>query len=107
MNKQMSLSALSDELSRVWTRKWKFLAEIDRCMADYQTIYDKMFYLIVTAADSQRRAADDALADFRRFLRCLPGTKEAAVILGTGTWDKDGVYRHPATPEAYEMERSL
>ena len=66
-----------------------------------------LFYLIVTAAEPQRRAADDALADFRRFLRCLPGTKEAAVILGTGTWDKDGVYRHPATPEAYEMERSL
>ena len=107
MNKQMSLSALSDELSRVWTREWKYLSEIDHCMVDYQTSYDKTFYLIVTAADPQRRAADDALADFRRFLRCLPGAKEAAVILGTGTWDKDGVYRHPATPEAYEMERSL
>ena len=107
MNKQMSLSALSDELSRVWTREWKYLSEIDHCMVDYQTSYDKTFYLIVTAADPQRRAADDALADFRGFLRCLPGAKEAAVILGTGIWDEDDVYRHPATPEAYEMERSL
>ena len=30
MNKQMSLSALSDELSQVWTKKREFLAEIDR-----------------------------------------------------------------------------
>ena len=30
MNKQMSLSALSDELSQVWTKKREFLAEIGR-----------------------------------------------------------------------------
>ena len=30
MNKQMSLSALSDELSQVRTKKREFLAEIDR-----------------------------------------------------------------------------
>lgn len=63
--------------------------------------------LAAVDAEPQRRAADEVLADFRRFLRCLPGTKEAAVILGTGIWNKDDVYRHPATPEAYEMERSL
>lgn len=103
----MSLSTLSDELSQVRTRKQGFLAEIDRCMTDYQVIHGKTFYLIVSAADPQRRAADEVLADFRRFLRCLPGTKEAAVILGTGTWDKDDAYRHPAMPESYEMERSL
>ncbi len=54
-------------------------------MTDYQAIHGKTFYLIVSAADPQRRAADEVPADFRRFLRCLPGTKEAAVILGTGT----------------------
>ncbi len=96
----MSLSTLSDELSQVRTRKQEFLAEIARCMTDYQAIHGKTFYLIVSAADPQRSAADKVLTDFRRFLRCLPGTKEAAVILGTGTWDKDVVYRHPAMPEA-------
>ena len=30
MNKQLSLSALSDELSQVRTKKREFLAEIDR-----------------------------------------------------------------------------
>lgn len=42
-------------------------------MTDYQAIHGKTFYLIVTAADPQRRATDEALADFRGFLRCLPG----------------------------------
>lgn len=45
-------------------------------MTDYQAIHGKTFYLIVTAADPQRRAADEALADFRGFLRCLPGAKK-------------------------------
>ncbi len=69
----MSLSTLSDELSQVRTRKQEFLAEIDRCMADCQAVHDKIFYLIVTAADPQRSAADEVLADSRGFLRCLPG----------------------------------
>ena len=82
-------------------------AMIDRCMADYQSIRDKTFYLIVTAADPQRSAADETLADFRGFLRCLPGAKEAGAILGVGTWDKGDVYRHPCLKEAFEMGRSV
>ncbi len=80
---------------------------IDRCLADYQAIKDKIFYLIVTAADPQHSAADETLADLRGYLRCLPGAKEAGVIFGTGTWDKGDVYRHPALKQAYEMGRSI
>ena len=80
---------------------------IDRCLADYQAIQHKTFYLIVTAAEPLHRAADETLADFRGFLRCLPGAKEAGVILGTGTWDKGDVYRHPALKQAYEMGKEL
>lgn len=80
---------------------------IDRCLADYQAIANKRFYLIVTAADPQHTAADETLADFRGYLRCLPGAREDGVIWGTGTWDKGDVYRHPALKEAYEMGRSI
>ena len=80
---------------------------IDRCFADYQAIRDKIFYLIVTAADPQHTASDETLADLRGYLRCLPGAKEAGVIFGTGTWDKGDVYRHPALKQAYEMGRSF
>ena len=49
----------------------------------------------------------ETLADFRGYLRCLPGAKEAGVIFGTGTWDKGDVYRHPSRKQAYEMGRSI
>ena len=80
---------------------------IDRCLADYQAIKNKTFYLIVTAADPQHTAAEETLADFRGYLRCLPGAKEAGVVFGTGTWDKGDVYRHPSLKQAYEMGRSI
>ena len=80
---------------------------IDRCLAGYQQIRDKTFYLIVTAADPQHAAAEETLADFRGYLRCLPGAKEAGVIFGTGTWDKGDVYRHPALKQAYETGQSI
>lgn len=80
---------------------------IDRCLADYIAIKDKTFYLIVTAADPQHSAADETLADFRGYLRCLPGAKEAGMILGTGTWDKGDVYRHPSLEQAYKMGKDI
>ena len=80
---------------------------IDRCFADYRSIKDKTFYLIVTAAEPSHSAAETALADMRGFLRCLPGAKEAGVILGTGTWDKGDVYRHPSLKQAYEMGKEI
>ena len=80
---------------------------IDRFLADYQSIRNKTFYLIVTAADPQHSAADETLADFRGYLRCLPDAKEAGVIFGTGTWDKGDVYRHPALKQAYETGKEI
>ena len=80
---------------------------IDRCLAGYQEIRNKTFYLIVTAADPQHSTADETLADFRGYLRCLPGAKEAGVIFGTGTWDKGDVYRHPSLKQAYEMGKGI
>ena len=80
---------------------------IDRCLADYMAISGKTFYLIVTSAEPLHSAADTTLADFRGFLRCLPGAKEAGVVLGTGTWDKGDVYRHPSMKQAYEMGKRI
>ena len=80
---------------------------IDRCYPNYRELSDKKFYLIVTAADSEHKAADETLADFRGFLRCLPNATEIGAILGTGTWDKGDVYRHPSLQETYEAGRSL
>lgn len=80
---------------------------IDRCFADYRSIRNKTFYLMVTAAEPDHSAAETTLSDMRGFLRCLPGAKEAGVILGTGTWDKGDVYRHPSLKQAYEMGKDI
>ena len=39
--------------------------------------------------------------------RCLAEAREGGVLLGTGTWDKGDVYRHPCLKQAYEMGRSI
>ena len=80
---------------------------IDRCLADYMAIENKTFYFIVTAAEPLHSAADATLEDFRGFLRCLPGAREAGVVFGTGTWDKGDVYRHPSMQQAYEAGKNI
>ncbi len=78
---------------------------IDRCFSRYQEMGGKELYFIVTAADPQRKAAEETLAGLRGFLRCLPDAKESGVIYGTGAWDKGDIYRHPAYEQAYAMGR--
>ena len=80
---------------------------IDRCLVDHKSISGKRFYFIITAADPQHEAADETLAAFRGFLRCLPDAKEAGVVYGTGTWDKGDIYQHPSYQQAYEMGRQV
>ena len=77
---------------------------IDRCLADYRgqnLLPDRH------GRRPQHSAAEETLADFRGFLRCLPGAREAGVVYGTGTWDKGDVFRHSAHNQAYEMGKEL
>lgn len=80
---------------------------IDRCLPHYREMKNKQFYFIVTAADPQHDAADEALASMRGFLRCLPESVEKGVIYGTGTWNKGDVYNHPSYKKAYEMGKMI
>lgn len=80
---------------------------IDRCLPRYREIAHKRFYFIVTAADPQHSAADETLAGLRGFLRCLPGAEEKDIIWGTGTWDYNDVYQHPALERAYVMGKTV
>lgn len=80
---------------------------IDRCLVDYKSLAGKKFYFIVTAAAPRYEAADETLAAFRGFLRCLPGAEEKGIIYGTGTWDKGDVYKHPAFSQAYQMGKEV
>ena len=80
---------------------------IDRCLVDHKSLVGKRFYYIITAADPRHEAADETIAAFRGFLRCLPDAEEAGILYGTGTWDKGDVYKHPAFEQAYQMGKEV
>lgn len=80
---------------------------IDRCLPRYMEIKGKQFYFIITAADPEHSAVDEALASLRGYLKCLPGAEEKGIIYGTGTWDKGDVYKHPAYQKAYEAGKEI
>lgn len=58
----------------------------DRCLVNHKSLVGKKFYYIVTAADPRHEAANEAIAVFRGFLRCLPDAEEAGILYGTGAW---------------------
>ena len=80
---------------------------IDRCLPRYREIAHKQFYFIITAADPHHSAADETLAGLRGFLRCLPGAEEKGIVWGTGTWNYNDVYQHPALERAYEIGKTV
>jgi len=60
---------------------------IDRTCSRYSEINNKNFYFIVTTADSNKRAMERTLEEFRGFTSCLNRAKEKGVIYGVGAWN--------------------
>lgn len=82
-------------------------AVIDRSVARWTEVKNKEFYYIVTAADSEREAAETTLACFRGYADCVDGAREMGVIYGMGTHEKGEVKNTPAMREAYEMGKNI
>ena len=80
---------------------------IDRTYAKYTKISNKDFYIIMTAATSNKASLESTLACFRGFLSCLSGAKEKGVIYGTGAWNKGDINSGPAFKEAYNLGRTI
>jgi multimeric flavodoxin WrbA len=80
---------------------------IDRTCSRYTEITNKDFYFIVTAADTDNRAMERTLDEFRGFTYCLEDANEKGVILGTGAWEKGEIKGMPAMEEAYHLGMSL
>lgn len=80
---------------------------IDRTCARYTEIKNKEFYFIVTAADTNKRAMERTLEEFRGFTYCLEDAKEKGVIYGTGAWDKGEIKGKPAMEEAFKAGMSV
>ena len=80
---------------------------IDRCLPHYLDIKNKRFWLIVTAADPARSAADATVAGLRGFLDCLPGAEERGILYGTGAWEKGEILKLPVMRQAYEEGKAI
>jgi len=76
---------------------------IDRTCSRYTEIKDKEFYFIVTAADSNERAIERTVEEFRGFTSCLDGAEEKGVVCGTGAWAIGDIKNSKAMKVAYEM----
>ena len=82
-------------------------ALIDRTVARWLEVKNKEFYYIVTAADSEKEAAETTLACFRGYVDCVDGAIEKGVIYGMGVYEKGKVKDTAAMKEAYEMGRNV
>ena len=76
---------------------------IDRTCSRYTEISNKKFYFIVTAADSNKRAIERTVEEFRAFTSCLDGAREKGIVCGTGAWGIGDIKGSEAMKVAYEM----
>ena len=80
---------------------------IDRCVPRYTAISNKDFYFILSAADTNKKNLAPAIESLRGFTRdCLEGTKEKAILYGTGAWKTGEVKNLPVYQEAYEAGKN-
>lgn len=80
---------------------------IDRTCARYTEIKNKEFYFIMTAADSNRKAMDRVITEFRGFTYCLDNPKEKGILYGTGAWKAGEIKGSKTLIEAYEMGKKV
>lgn len=80
---------------------------IDRTCSRYTEINDKEFYFIVTAADSNKKAMERTLEEFRGFTFCLDEAKEKGIIYGTGAWNIGDIKKSNALKQAYERGKTV
>ena len=83
---------------------------IDRTVSrwnDFGRFKGTEFWLIATAADTNRKMMNATLEGLRGFMRdCMEGSIERGVLLGTGAYEKGEVRALPVFKEAYEAGRS-
>ena len=81
---------------------------IDRCCPQYSDICDKIFYLVMTAADAEEDGAfDETLEAFNGFLRCLDGAHIGGIVRGEGAFKKGEIENTPAMHTAYEYGAAI
>ena len=85
-------------------------ALIDRTVSrwdDFGRFKGTEFWLVVTAADTNRKMMNATLEGLRGFMRdCMEGSVERGVIYGVGAYEKGEIKNLPAFHEAYEAGKT-
>lgn len=80
---------------------------IDRTVARYRDIKDKIFYFAVTAADPNHEAMEPTIGGLRGFTDCLPGATVREIFYGTGAWEKGDILGLPIMQKVYEAGKNI
>ncbi len=80
---------------------------IDRCCGRYTEISNKEFYILLTAAEDDRKRMLRTIDTFQGFFDCLDRPTLRGVVYGLGVWHVGEIQGHPALQEAYRMGRNL
>lgn len=76
---------------------------IDRTLPIYTELKDKEFYIILTAAETNKEIMQPTVDGFRGFFDCLENPKEKGILYGLGVWKKGEVKETTLMEEAYKM----
>ena len=82
-------------------------ALMDRTVARYTEIQNKIMYYIIAAADTDLSHMERTIECFRGFAYCLEGSVEKGVVYGVGAWNKGDVKGSPRMAQAFEMGKNV
>lgn len=80
---------------------------IDRVHARSKRLGGKEFYLLMTAATSQKEKMQITLDAVRGFVSCLPGSEVKGAVFGSDAWEAGKIKNTAAFAEAYEMGKNV
>lgn len=81
---------------------------IDRVVPRYTELSNKDFYLIVAAADSNKKMMQRTIDGFLALTEdCLDNAPVKGIVYGVGTWQIGDVKNTPAMQEAYQMGENI
>lgn len=80
---------------------------IDRTCGVYESIKNKEFYFIVSAADGNEKSLDRVVDALEGFTICLPNSKIKDTIKASGVWKIGDVNNTAFTKKAYEIGKNI
>ena len=83
-------------------------AVIDRTVARWTEIENKILFYIMTAAEEDEDTMDGTLACFHGFAKCVNGYEERGILYGKGVYEKGEIKNRPELMQiAFEMGQAV